>query len=76
MNSIYQILQDAIRLPEDERFTLVNRLLLLDEPQASDEVTHAWDTEIRDRIARYDRGETASRSAGEIFLELDRRLNQ
>lgn len=76
MNSINQILQDASLLPEDQRLTLVNRILILGEPKTSDEVRHAWDTTIRDRIARYDRGEISSRPANEIFSELDRRLNQ
>lgn len=74
MNSINQILQEAIRLPEDQRLTLVNRLLMLSEPHISDDNTHAWDLEIRDRIDRYDQGETHSRSAGEVFSDLDRRL--
>ena len=63
MNSINQILLDAILLQEDQRLTLVNRLLRLSEPKASDEVRHAWDTTIRDRIDRYDRGEISSRPA-------------
>ncbi len=76
MNSINQILQDAIRLPEDQRLTLVNRLLMLSEPHVSDDVRHAWDEAIRDRIARYDRGEIRSRPASKVFSDLDRRLNQ
>jgi len=46
MNSINQILQEAIRLPEDQRLTLVNRLLTFSEPHASDDVRCAWDEEI------------------------------
>ena len=74
MSSINQILQEAIRLPEDQRLTLANRLLMLSEPHTSDDIRHAWDIEIRDRIARYDQGETRSRPAGEVFSDLDRRL--
>jgi hypothetical protein len=74
MHSMNQILQEAIRLPEDQRLTLVNRLLMLSEPHASDEVKHAWDKEIRNRIARYDQGTISSRPASEVFSELDRRL--
>jgi len=37
-------------------------------------ITAAGDVEIRDRIARYDRGEIGTRSAGEVFSDLDRRL--
>jgi hypothetical protein len=36
------------------------------EPHASEDVEHAWDLEIRDRIARYDRGESRSRPAGDV----------
>ena len=74
MSSINQILQDAIRLPEDQRLTLVNRLLSLSEPHISGDISNAWDLEIRNRIARYDCGEIASRPAGEVFSDLDRRL--
>jgi len=74
MSSMNQILQKANNLPEDQRFTLVHRLLLLNEPGASKDVEHAWDIEIRDRIARYDRGETYSRSASAVFSDVDRYL--
>ncbi len=76
MNSMNQIYQDAIGLPEDQRLTLITRLLSHSEPYASDDVNNAWDTEIRDRIRRYDCGETSSRSINEVFSELDRRLNK
>jgi len=74
MSSLNKILQEAINLPEDQRLTLVNRLLTLGEPQASEDVQHAWQTEIRDRIARYDSGESHSRAAGEVLSDLDHRL--
>lgn len=76
MNSINQILQDAILLPEDQRLTLANRILMLNEPNASEDVSSVWDTTIKDRIARYDKGEIGSRPAREVFADLDRRLNQ
>ena len=74
MNSINQILQEAVNLPEDQRLTLAHKILLVGEPQFSKTVEHAWDTEIRDRIARYDRGELESRPASEVFANLDRQL--
>lgn len=74
MTSVTQLLQEAAQLPEDQRLTLVHRLLVAGEPPPSDEVEQAWDGEIRERIARYDRGETRSRPAGEVFSDLDRRL--
>lgn len=74
MISIDRILQEAISLPEDQRLTLANRILSLGKPRISGDVSNAWDLEIRDRIACYDRGETGSRPAGDVFADLDRRL--
>lgn len=74
MTSINQILQEATDLPEDQRVTLAHKILLVDEPQFSKTVENAWDTEIRDRIARYDRGELRSRPASEVFADIDHQL--
>ena len=74
MTSVTKLLQEAAQLPEDQRLTLAHKLLTASEPPPSNEVEHAWDDEIRQRIARYDRGESRSRSAGEVLSDLDRRL--
>jgi hypothetical protein len=74
MNSMNQILQEAIHLPEDQRLTLAHKLLTASEPHISDDVKNAWDVEIRNRIERYDRGESHSRAASEVFRDLDHRL--
>ncbi len=72
--SVEELLQEAVRLSEGQRLTLAHRLLLASEPAASAEVEQAWDLEIRERIARYDRGEARPRPASAVFTELDRRL--
>lgn len=72
--SVTRLLQEAAQLPEDQRLTLAHRLLVAAEPPPSDEVEQAWDAEIRERIARYDRGETRSRPASDVFSDLTRRL--
>ena len=74
MSSINEILQEAIELPEDQRFTLVYRLLTVGEPRPSDDVMRAWDMEIRNRIQQYDRGESHSRTVSEVFKDLDDHL--
>ena len=74
MNTVQQILQEAVRLPEDQRLTLVNRILSISEPHVSGDISEVWDLEIRDRIARYDQGETCTRSASEVISDLDHRL--
>ena len=74
MISVTQLLQKAAQLSEDQRLTLAHRLLIANEPPPSEEVEHAWDVEIGERIARYDRGESRSRPAGEVLSDLDRQL--
>ena len=69
-----QILQKASQLPEDQRLTLIHRLLMIGERHASEYIKDAWDLEIRERIARYDRGETSSRPACDVFSDIDHRL--
>ena len=76
MATIQQLLEEAAQLPEDQRLDLVHRLLVACEPPVSEEVVQAWDTEIRERIARHDRGETRSRAASDVFSDLDRRLQR
>lgn len=74
MNLMDQILQKAIQLPEDQRLTLIHQLLMIGERHASEDVKNAWDLEIRDRIERYDRGETRARVARDVFSDIDHRL--
>ncbi len=74
MASVQQLLKEAAQLPEDQRLTLAHKLLAAGEPPATEEVQQAWDAEIRERIARYDRGEASTRSASDVFSDLDRRL--
>ena len=74
MSSIDQLFAEAAQLPADQRLTLAHRLLVSGEPEITADVEEAWEVEIRDRIQRYDRGELATHSAGEVFAEDDRRL--
>ena len=74
MNTMNQLLQEATHLPEDQRLTLAHRILMVCETHDSEDVEHAWDYEIRNRIERYDRGESRSRSTGEVFSDLDGQL--
>ena len=76
MSSIERILEEAARLPKDQRFTLAYRLLASNEPDPTDEVEREWDVAIRDRIRRYDQGSAPTQSAGKVFAELDRKLGQ
>lgn len=68
--------QDAIQLPPDQRLTLARRILASVEPEGSPAINAAWEAAIRERIGRYDAGESKGIPASEVFAELDRRLAQ
>ena len=74
MITVNKILQEAKNLPDDQRLTLAHQLLMLGEPQFSQNIENSWDSEIRDRIARYDRGEIQTRSAEDVLADIDRKL--
>ena len=74
MRSLEDLLSEASELPEDQKLTLAHRILVSAEPEVSTGVEQAWDVEIRERIARYDRGEARTTPAGEVFSKLDRSL--
>ena len=76
MSSIDRLLEEAAQLPEDQKLTLVYRLLTFGEPPATEEIKQEWDVLIRERIQRYDQGKAPSRSAGEVFADLDQRLTK
>jgi len=46
------------------------------EPERDAGVEAAWDLEIRERIGRYDAGQSVAVSGQEVFAELDKRLRQ
>jgi DUF1009 family protein len=74
MKSLENIASEALLLPEDQRFTLAHRILSSVEPELEAQVDAAWDMEIRERIKRYDAGQTAGFSGQDVFAELDKKL--
>lgn len=76
MNEVTQLVQEASRLPEDQRLTLAHRILSLSDVDPSEEQQAAWDREIRQRIQRYDDGLSKARSVSDVFESLDQRLSR
>jgi hypothetical protein len=76
MKSIEDIASEALLLPKDQRFTLAHRILSSVEPETEDHAEGAWDAEIRERIRRYDAGETVGVPGREVFTALDKKLGQ
>jgi putative addiction module component (TIGR02574 family) len=74
MKSLENIASEALLLPKDQRLTLAHRILSSVEPQVEAEVEDAWEMEIRERIKRYDAGQTAGVPGHEVFAELDKKI--
>ncbi len=72
--SLKDIEQQARSLSAEERAALAETLLeSLHEPMS--EIESAWDREIESRVAAYDRGETKTFAAEDVFAEA-RRLSR
>ena len=76
MTTIDALTQGAIELPLDQRFTLVQRILVSVEPTAEPAIEVAWADEIRERIRSYDAGESIGISGSQGFAEMDRQLSR
>lgn len=74
MSKLSDIEEQALQLPEEDKASLVNSLLLSSEPASSVEVEEAWASEITQRIGRLDRGESETTSATDVFSELDQKF--
>ena len=75
MSSIEKLVDEARNLPDDQKLTLANRVLELTETAVADDVEDARDSELRARIQAYDAGRSQTRSAGEVFNDLDSKLS-
>ena len=61
---------DALILPPDQRVALAYRLLVSVDPEPELGADAAWETEISQRIARFDTGESKTVPASEVFARL------
>jgi hypothetical protein len=75
MSSIDKLVDEARNLPQDQKLTLAKRVLELTETAITDDVEDEWDSELRARIQAYDAGRSRTRSAGEVFKDLDSKLS-
>lgn len=64
--------QEAIELPPDQRFTLAHRILASVEPEEMPGIDDAWAVEIRERIRKYDSGESKGIPGADVFAEIER----
>ena len=76
IQTIDDLAQIAAELPMDQRYTLAQRILASVEPAHETDCENAWTTEIRQRIMRYDAGETHGIPAAQVFVEIEKKLAQ
>jgi putative addiction module component (TIGR02574 family) len=74
IETIDALAQGAIELPPDQRYALAQRILASVEPEEATRIDDAWTEEIRERILKFDSGETKGIPGAEVFAEIDRRL--
>ena len=75
MNTLSELESQVLQLPEDQRVSLVNRILKSSEPSTSVDVEVAWNDEIIRRIKNLDAGVSERLSASEVFKDLEKQLS-
>ena len=75
MKTLESLASEALRLPEEQRFTLAHRILASLEPDVEEGAEAAWEHEISERIRKYDAGLGVAIAGSEVFRELDKKLN-
>ena len=69
-DTLDRISREALVLPPEQRVTLAHLLLASVEPEHEPSSESAWETEIRQRIARFDAGESQPIPAADVFARL------
>ena len=70
--TLVEIEAQARQLPAEERARLVEMLLDSLRQEPSGEIEAAWEAEVGERVATFDRGESTTYSADEVFAEARR----
>jgi putative addiction module component (TIGR02574 family) len=71
-STLLEIEEQAAQLPPGDRAKLAEFLLESLQENISYEVEREWKNEIETRLASYEKGETLSYSATEVFAEAKR----
>ena len=66
-DQVTEIAQHSLALSPDDRARLTELLLSSLEAEPKSDIEAAWDEEIRERLAAYDRGEVEAIDAETVF---------
>ncbi|MFC4994866.1 addiction module protein [Rubritalea tangerina] len=75
MSRLSSLEHEVLQLPEDQRITLLNRVLRSSEPSRNSDTDAAWNSEIIRRINLVDSNQTKRIPASEVFSKLEQRLS-
>ena len=67
-----KILQEALKLPPQDRAEVLERLLATFQEPPDAEFDEIWAHEAEDRLEAFDRGKLGSVSAEEVFARIER----
>jgi len=67
-----KILEEALKLPPQDRAELLERLLATFQEPPDPELDKLWAQEAEDRLDAYERGELGTVSEEEVFARIDR----
>lgn len=73
-STVEKIAEEAAAMTREERLALVRLLLDLDQPAKADEISTAWDAEIRARVRAVDDGRATGISYEQIKKEMTSRF--
>jgi hypothetical protein len=74
MKTLSTLEAEVLQLPEEQKITLINKVLSSSEPSRNSDVDAAWSSEISRRIKLVDDKQTKRIPASEVFKELDQIL--
>lgn len=75
MSRLSSLEHEVLQLPEDQRISLLNRVLSSAEPSRNSEIDEAWNAEILRRIDLVDTKQTNRTPASEVFSKLEQRFS-
>ncbi|GAA5495191.1 hypothetical protein Rhal01_01366 [Rubritalea halochordaticola] len=76
MATLSELENEVLRLPKDQRVSLIHRILEKSELPENSDVKNLWNAEILDRIERLDANSTERHSASDVFQAIDEQFAQ
>lgn len=74
MSTLSEIELEVLKLPEEQRISLISSVLNKSETSNASEMKSLWDDEICRRIELLDSGRTERIPSSKVFQELDERM--